>query len=591
MIEYIYHQIAYFSKEQAITSMYNFNIKKSKYLSLFLISLTFVLAGCVQKRLGMDGKRYYHNGMVVCAYPDAARVGVDILKKGGNAVDAAVAVHFALAVTLPEAGNIGGGGFMVYRSKTGESNTLDFREKGPLAASADMYLDSAGNVIPDMSLYTHKASGVPGSVDGMIQAHQKYGTLKWADLVQPAIELARKGFKITKHLAADLNRTGPQFKKLNPGKSYLIKEGDWHEGDTLVQEDLAKTLEQIRDKGRDGFYDGVVADQLIAEMNSGGGLISKTDLKNYHSVWRNAITGNYKGYKIITMPPPSSGGVALLQLLRSVEHYPLKKWGFNQDSTVRLIVEAERRVYADRSKYLGDPDFYKVPVDSLLKPDYIASRMSNFSWDAATPSTSIQPGTFVGYESDQTTHYSIVDREGNAVSITTTLNDSFGSRIFVQGAGFLLNNEMDDFSSKPGVPNMYGLIGGKANSIQPGKRMLSSMTPTIVEKDGRLFMIVGTPGGSTIITSVFQTIINVIEFNQDMQQAVASKRFHHQWLPDEIEAEKGALDSATVVKLQQKGYKVTGSGGIGRVDAILQTRPGYYQGGADPRGDDTKLGF
>ena len=569
--------------------MHSLNVKKSRYLSLLLLFLFFVPVSCVQKRLGINNIQY-RNGMVVCAYPDAARVGLDILKKGGNAVDAAVAVQFALAVTLPEAGNIGGGGFMVYRSKTGESNTLDFREKGPAAANADMYLDSAGNVIPNMSLYTHKASGVPGSVDGMVQAHNKYGKLKWADLVQPAIDMARNGFKITKHLATDLNHTSGQFKKLNPGKTYLMKEGEWQEGDILIQEDLAKTFEQIRDKGRDGFYDGIVADQLVAEMKNGDGLISKADLQNYHSVWRKPITGNYKGYKIITMPPPSSGGIALLQLLQSVEKYPLKRWGYNQDSTVRLIVEAERRVYADRSKYLGDPDFYKVPVDSLLRPAYITARMSSFSWDAATPSTSIQPGTFIGYESDQTTHYSIVDGDGNAVSITTTLNDTFGSRIFVQGAGFLLNNEMDDFSSKPGVPNMYGLVGGKANSIQPGKRMLSCMTPTIVEKDGKLFMVVGTPGGSTIITSVFQTIIDVIEFDQNMQQAVASKRFHSQWLPDEVAAEKGALDSLTIIKLQNKGYKITSRGGIGRVDAILKTKQGY-EGGADPRGDDTKLGY
>lgn len=571
--------------------MHSVKTKRGNYSKLLLILLFFIPVSCVQKRLGVNSNTQFRNGMVVCAYPDAAHVGLDILKQGGNAVDAAVAVQFALAVTLPEAGNIGGGGFMVYRSKNGENNTLDFREMSPAAASVDMYLDSAGNVIPDMSLYTHKASGVPGSVDGMVQAHEKYGKLKWADLLQPAINLASKGFKITKHLASDLNRTAVQFKRINQGKSYLIKEGEWQEGDILIQQDLAKTLEQIRDKGRAGFYEGIVADQLVAEMQSGDGLISKTDLQNYHSVWRKAIVGNYKDYKIITMPPPSSGGIALLQLLKSVEKYPLKRWGYNQDSTVRLMVEAERRVYADRSKYLGDPDFYKVPVDSLLNPVYITARMNNFSWDAATPSTSIQPGSFVGYESDQTTHYSIVDGEGNAVSITTTLNDTFGSRIFVQGAGFLLNNEMDDFSSKPGVPNMYGLVGGKANSIQPGKRMLSCMTPTIVEKDGKLFMVVGTPGGSTIITSVFQTIVNVIEFNQSMQQAVASKRFHHQWLPDDVETETGALDSVTVTRLQSKRYKITNKGGIGRVDAILKTPQGYYEGGADPRGDDTKLGF
>jgi gamma-glutamyltranspeptidase/glutathione hydrolase len=518
-------------------------------------------------------------------------VGLDILKKGGNAVDAAVAVQFALEVTHPEAGNIGGGGFMVFRSAKGQTNTLDFREKAPAAAKQDMYLDSAGNVIKDMSIATHQASGVPGSVDGMVEAHRKYGHLKWEELVQPAIVLAHNGFKITRRLADDLNRNTADFKKRNEGVDYLLKESGWHEGDILVQEDLAKTLEQIRDKGRAGFYDGIVADELVNEMQNGKGLITKADLQNYHAVWRNALTGNYKSYKIITMPPPSSGGVALLQLLQMVEKYPLNKWGFNRDSTIQLMVEAERRVYADRSKYLGDPDFYKVPVDSLLRPAYNVSRMSDFNWDKATPSSDILPGKFVGYESDQTTHYSIVDRAGNAVAITTTLNGSFGSKIFVKGAGFLLNNEMDDFSSKPGVPNMFGLVGGKANSIQPGKRMLSSMTPTIIEKDGKLFMVVGTPGGSTIITSVFQTILNVIEFNQDMQQAVSSKRFHHQWLPDEVNVERGAIDSITRTKLQQKGYKIVDGGPSGRVDAILKTKWNYYEGGADPRGDDTKLGF
>ncbi|MDB5135454.1 MAG: ggt [Mucilaginibacter sp.] len=560
-------------------------------LLMFLFAAFFIPVGCVQGQLGKDNGAQYRNGMVVCAYPDAAQVGLNILKKGGNAVDAAVAVQFALAVTLPEAGNIGGGGFMVYRSAKGESNTLDFREKAPAMASQDMYLDSAGNVVPGMSLSTHKASGVPGSVDGMVEAHRKYGRLKWEELVQPAIDIAHNGFKITKRLAADLNRNEAEFKKLNEGKNYLIKDTPWQEGDLLVQEDLAKTLEQVRDKGRAGFYEGPVADELITEMQSGKGLISKTDLQNYHAVWRKALTGTYKDYKIITMPPPSSGGIALLQLLQSVQKYPLNRWGFNRDSTVQLVVEAERRVYADRSKYLGDPDFYKVPGDSLLKPAYNTSRMSTFGWDKATASASILPGKFVGYESDQTTHYSIVDREGNAVAITTTLNGSFGSKIFVKGAGFLLNNEMDDFSSKPGVPNMFGLVGGKANSIQPGKRMLSSMTPTIVEKDGKLFMVVGTPGGSTIITSVFQTILNVIEFNQGMQQAVNSKRFHHQWLPDVVYIEQDALNSADSVKLAQKGYKIVGSGPSGRVDAILKTKWGYYEGGADPRGDDTKLGW
>lgn len=573
-------------------SFYNsgkINVGFKHLAAVILLPVSFLLHPGKANAQVDDAK--YKNGMVVCATPSASLVGLNILKKGGNAVDAAVAVQFALAVTHPQAGNIGGGGFMVYRSFKGETNTLDFREKAPANASVNMYLDSAGNVIPDMSLATHQASGVPGSVDGMAEAHLKYGKLKWAELVQPAIDLARNGFKITQKLAADLNAHSEEFKKRNAGKNYLINATGWKEGDLLVQGDLAKTLEQIRDKGREGFYAGVVADQLVEEMKSGKGIMTKADLQNYHSVWRNAITGSYKGYKIITMPPPSSGGIALLQLLHSVEKYPLHRWGHNQDSTIRLIVEAERRVYADRSKYLGDPDFYKVPVDSLLNPAYIDKRMQNFSWDAATPSTSIQPGTFVGYESDQTTHFSIVDKQGNSVSITTTLNGSFGSKIFVKGAGFLLNNEMDDFSSKPCVPNMFGLVGGKANSIQPGKRMLSSMTPTIIEKDGKLFMVDGTPGGSTIITSVFQTILNVLEFDQTMQQAVTSKRFHHQWLPDVILIEKGAFDKATTEKLQQKGYKIIEREGIGRVDAILVTKDGYYQGGADPRGDDTKLGW
>ncbi|MGZ3765661.1 MAG: gamma-glutamyltransferase [Mucilaginibacter sp.] len=556
-----------------------------------LLAAFFIPVGCVQGQLGKNNGSEYRNGMVVCAYPDAAQVGLSILKKGGNAVDAAVAVQFALEVTFPEAGNIGGGGFMVFRSAQGETNTLDFREKAPGLANQNMYLDSAGNVIQGMSISSHLASGVPGAVDGMVEAHKKYGKLKWEELLQPAIDLAHNGFKITKNLASALNRSSADFRKRNEGKNYLIKDTPWQEGDLLVQEDLAKTLELIRDKGRVGFYDGVVADEVVNEMQNGKGLISKADLQNYHSIWRKALIGSYKGFKIITMPPPSSGGVALLQLLQSVEKYPLNRWGFNRDSTVQLVVEAERRVYADRSKYLGDPDFYKVPVDSLLKPAYNTNRMSNFTWDKATPSATILPGKFDGYESDQTTHYSIVDRDGNAVAITTTLNGSFGSKIFVKGAGFLLNNEMDDFSSKPGVPNMFGLVGGKANSIQPGKRMLSSMTPTILEKDGKLFMIVGTPGGSTIITSVFQTILNVVEFNQSMQQAVNSKRFHHQWLPDVVNTEKGALDSATRAKLEQKGYKIIEGNPSGRVDAILKTQWGYYEGGADPRGDDTKLGW
>lgn len=562
----------------------------NKNIAFSLIAFFFTglaLSGCVGGQLGKHNSNEYRNGMVVSASPLASKVGLDILKKGGNAVDAAVAVQFALAVVYPNAGNIGGGGFMVYRSASGEANTLDFREKAAALSSRDMYLDSAGNAITDKSLYGQLASGVPGSVAGMVEAHQKYGKLKWADLIEPAITLARNGFKVSARQARELNGLKETFVKFNPDGTDLLKTTDWVEGDVLQQEELAGTLEQIRDKGRSGFYEGTVADNLVAEMQRGGGIITKEDLVNYRAVWRKPITGNYKEYKIITMPPPSSGGIALLQLLKSVENYPLKRWGLNADSTVQLVVEAERRVYADRAVYLGDPDFFKVPQQQLLDNAYIKGRMNTFSWNKATPSSEVKEGKLNGAEHEETTHFSIVDRDGNSVAITTTLNGSYGSCVVVKGAGFLLNNEMDDFSVKPGTPNMYGLVGGEANAIAPGKRMLSSMTPTIIEKDGKLFMVVGTPGGSTIITSVFQTILNVIEFDKSMPQAVAAKKFHHQWLPDEVYTEENALDSLTVLKLKAKGYNIVPRGAIGRVDAILKTKWGYYQGGADPRGDDS----
>jgi gamma-glutamyltranspeptidase/glutathione hydrolase len=528
--------------------------------------------------------------MVVSAHPEASKVGIEILKRGGNAVDAAVAVQFALAVVYPNAGNLGGGGFMVYRSKRGETATLDFREKAPRMASRNMYLDSAGKPIADKSLYGHLAPGVPGSVDGMVKAHAKYGKLKWKEVLQPAIDLALKGFPVTEKQAAELNRNKEDFTKYNPQGTALVKIEEWKAGDKLTQVELANTLTLIRNNGRAGFYEGKVAEHIVAEMKRGSGLISKEDLKNYQAAWRNPVTGNYKEYKIITMPPPSSGGIALMQLLESVEPYPLRRWGFNSDSTVQLIIEAERRVYADRAAHLGDPDFYKVPQQNLLDPAYQSLRMKNFDWDRATPSSEINGGTFSAQESEETTHFSIVDKEGNAVAITTTLNGSYGSLVVVKGAGFLLNNEMDDFSVKPGSPNMYGLVGGEANSIAPNKRMLSSMTPAILEKNGNLFMVVGTPGGSTIITSVFQTILNVVEFDKSMQEAVNAKKFHHQWLPDETLFETGSIDSLTKLKLEKKGYKFTPRKAIGRVDAILKTEKGY-EGGADPRGDDTKVGW
>lgn len=559
-------------------------------LGVVVLSVSW-FSGCVGGQIGKVNSQEYRNGMVVSASPAASKVGLDILKKGGNAVDAAVAIQFALAVVYPNAGNIGGGGFLVYRSADGEINTLDYREKAGAAAFRNMYLDAAGEPIVDKSLYGHLASGVPGSVAGMVKAHDKYGKLKWADLIEPAIQLARKGFAISERQAMEFNGLHDKFVEFNPGGTALIKNGQWAKGDLLVQHELANTLELIRDKGRAGFYNGPVADSLVAEMKRGGGIITHEDLQAYQAIWRRAITGNYKGYKIITMPPPSSGGIALLQLLKSVEPYPLKRWGHNSDSTVQLMVEAERRVYADRAKYLGDPDFYYVPGKQLMDPAYIKNRMSSFNWAAATPSAEIKAGILQGREHEETTHFSVVDQAGNAVSVTTTLNGSYGSTVVVKGAGFLLNNEMDDFSVKPGASNMYGLIGGEANAIAPAKRMLSSMTPTIIEKDGKLYMVVGTPGGSTIITSVFQTILNVIEFDQDMQHAVAAKRFHHQWLPDQVYTETGALDSVTALKLKSKGYMITPRGPMGRVDAILKTKWGYYQGGADPRGDDQSFGW
>jgi gamma-glutamyltranspeptidase/glutathione hydrolase len=561
------------------------------FATLWCSLACILISGCVGGQLGQKNSKEYRNGMVVSAKELASEVGLRILKSGGNAIDAAVAVQFALAVVYPNAGNIGGGGYLVYRSASGETNTLDFREKAAAQASRDMFLDSAGMPVAEKSLLGHLAAGVPGSVAGMVAAHEKYGKLKWADLVEPAIKLASQGFPISVRQAKELNGLHDTFEKFNPLGTALIKNTPWIAGDKLVQKELAQTLKLIRDNGNAGFYSGQVADSVVSEMKRGRGIMTLEDLKAYKAVWRKPVIGQYRGYKVITMPPTSSGGIALIQLLEAVEPYPLKRWGYNADSTVQVVVEAERRVYADRATFLGDPDFVKVPEAQLVSPAYVKSRMRNFNWAKATPSAEVKAGVLMPAEHEETTHYSIVDREGNSVSVTTTLNGSYGSTVVVKGAGFLLNNEMDDFSVKPGSPNMYGLVGGEANAIAPGKRMLSSMTPAILENDGQLFMVVGTPGGSTIITSVFQTILNVVDFNMSMQDAVSAKKFHHQWLPDEVQTEEGALDSLTINRLEAKGYKLVPRGPIGRVDAILKTKSGYYQGGADPRGDDSALGW
>lgn len=535
------------------------------------------------------------NGMVASAHPIASQVGVDILKAGGNAIDAAVATHFALAVVYPWAGNLGGGGFLVYRDKKGGTYTLDFREKAPMKAHRDMYLDASGNPIAGLSILGHLASGVPGSVDGMVSMHEKFGKLSWDKVVAPAIALAQNGIVLTEREAVGLNRVKAEVVKVNaPDSPYYIRSDkqEWKQGDLLVQKDLGRILSLIQAKKRAGFYEGECADLLVKEMERGKGIITHEDLKNYHSVWRDAIVDQYKDFKIITMPPTSSGGVALMQLMKFVERYPLKRWGWNSDSTVQVMIEAERRVYADRAKWLGDPDFVKVPVKELTDKGYLKQRMSDFSFAKATDSKAISGGAVPGYESNETTHYSVVDKEGNAVSITTTLNGGFGSKVVVQGGGFLMNNEMDDFSIKAGVPNMFGLIGNKANEIAPGKRMLSSMTPTIVEKDGKLFMVVGTPGGSTIITSVFQTILNVLEHGMTMQQSVNALKFHHQWLPDNTTYEKNAFSEATLNNLKAKGYTMAPmSGSLGRMDCIMLRPDGKLEGGSDPRGDNTSVGY
>ena len=556
--------------------------------SKLLIALFLLPAvACNTVKKGTSTTESYYKGMVVSAHPEASKVGLEILKKGGNAVDAAVAVQFALAVVFPSAGNIGGGGFMVYRSAEGEVATLDFREEAPGLATTDMYLDQDGNPITDLSLRTQLASGTPGSVDGMVKAHAKYGKLDWKTVVQPAVDLALNGFTVAEKQARSLNGARETFLEYNPeGTAFTAKE-KWVAGDKLVQNELGHVLSLVRDKGRAGFYEGETADLIVAEMNSGNGLISHDDLKQYESKWRDPIVGTYRDYKVISMPPASSGGIALIQLLNSVEPYPIGNWGFQSDSAVQLMVEAERRVYADRATHLGDPDFYDVPREGMLSKKYNTDRMANFSFDQATPSDQIKEGQPVGYESEETTHFSVVDSAGNAVSITTTINGTYGSFTVVKGAGFILNNEMDDFSVKPGSPNMYGLLGGEANKIEPRKRMLSAMTPSILEKDGKLSMVVGTPGGSTIITSVFQTILNVLDFDMNMQDAVAAPRFHHQWYPDVIAPEKDAITPEVRQRLEAKGYTFEDRSSIGRVDAILVHPDGKLEGGADPRGDDS----
>lgn len=478
---------------------------------------------------------------------------------------------------------------MVLREANGNTSTLDFREMAPLAAHKDMYLDEDGEIIENLSIQGHLAAGVPGTVDGMIRAHEKYGTLPWVDLLMPSVILALQGFAVTDTGVDRLNSKQEEFQLVNTfHPQQFIR--DWQSGDTLIQLDLAATLTRIRDKGRDGFYNGLTAKLILEEMTRGNGIITQEDLDLYEAKWRPAIKATYRDHKIITMPPPSSGGIALIQMLESVEPYALNKIGHNSADYVHLLVEAERRAFADRAKYLGDMDFYNVPIVNLIDRSYILKRMKSFDPKLATPSEDIGSGS-IQVESDQTTHFSIIDSYGNAVAVTTTLNGAYGSKVVVGSAGFLLNNEMDDFSIKPGFPNMFGLIGGSANAIEPKKRMLSSMTPTIIEKDGEILFVTGSPGGATIITSVFQSVLNIIDFGMSAQEAVTAKRFHSQWLPDVITIEDGALDENTMATLRERGHKFLIKDNIGRVDAIKRLKDGNLEGGADPRGDDKAEGY
>lgn len=562
---------------------------------ILLVSISIVHAQ--QPLVGANGKinpykynivkqKNFLNAAVSSAHPLASMVGAEIMKQGGNAFDAAIAVQYALAVVYPGAGNIGGGGFMVARKKNGETLALDYRETAPSKATRDMYLDKDGKVIDKLSKQGRLAAGVPGTVAGLFETY-KHAKLPMATLIQPAIDLAEFGFVITAGEASSLNLHKQDFINNNTQMPAFVKSSDWKAGDTLIQTDLAKTLKRIRDNGQAGFYNGATAELIEGEMGNGG-LISLADLKNYKAVWRNNLTFNYKGNTIIGMSPPSSGGVIIWQLMKMIEKRNIAKKGFHSVAAVQLMVEAERRAYADRAKHLGDPDFYKVPLKTITSDAYINKRMEDYDSTKPTPSSLVEAGE--AKESEQTTHLSIIDKEGNMVSVTTTLNGGYGSYTVVGGAGFLLNNEMDDFSVKPGTPNMYGAIGGEANAIEPNKRMLSSMTPTLVIKNKKPSIVLGTPGGTTIPTSIFQTLVNILEFNMSAADAVNKPKFHHQWLPDLIMVEE-KMDDAIKKGLIRMGYTIKERSAIGRTEVIKILANGIKDAAADIRGDDSVAGY